>query len=1651
MKDFFTQSQNFIGSQQTGIDPRTGAFILHLPLATLNANYGMGPEVSLSLTSSSLNQENEGFGVGFGLPFTTYDYQNQLLRLSTGEQYLVEDASDDYQGEIVVKQKKLNNFIFERFKGDANQEGYYKVTYKSGLVEILDGPSSSYSIKNTVSIQTYEGHAVYLKWMNNNTQLISIADAHHTLVEISYYDPNAPVISVFPGEEETYKIRFAISNDLLTEVKQVEQNYTWFFYYETPQGFIKEIKHPTGLIETIDYQRDVFRFPHNVYPALPAAVKHRRSPGNGQPDLVSSFTFNYSSEHNYLGYQDGTDGVEFESNRDNLYAVMSDYFYDSEEVQTQGDLTIKTVRTYNNFHLNTSEVTTFNSSRGVKNIQVDLEYYAIIGNSFESQPNQFQLVKQKTTTWRDSSGTRQEVHLTEFDADGNPTFEIQPNGSQTTMTWYDAAGERGCPAEPHGFVRFLKESITIPNQDDYDTPIQMESYTYTNLGDSDLIVAEQLSKYSDDELLQTRFFEYEQDSSSLDYGRMTFIHDKLYTDGASSRAYDSYQAFEFTVDGDEITQETIFTGHDGCEAATSTTSSAFTHRVLSQTNAQGVVSSYSYDSMGRILRLTQAEGTAYESSTYWEYELMKQTSNNSLVSITPVTQYTDALGNQAKVYFDGLGRELRKYGLDRKGSGQWEEILSQQYNAAGQAKQKTVRDVQNSNNRNVTYSISTDINYDGWGQMMMLQFTNGIKAHQEDNPVCLTSSRWQSGGSMRSGQWKNTMYHKSQLLKKEERINLQGQVVGTKMYAWDGLGRLREEVDELGNSVERTYDAYGRVLTQTMQDGTTLEYTYVPYLTGSEIARIEVSSADGNWVLGEQEFDSLGRLTQRQTGGRTTEYYYEEASPVPYSVTQPDGTTIDYAYIAELGNAIAQIETDDLTQTFEYDSTTGELIESAEGMASNQNYWNDYGLLETETLTVNGDAYDVDYQWTLRGEPASHSDITGAQTRYERDQHGRVSRIVNQDVTADLFYDALGRLRKKTVEDNYSYTKIETEFEYNEFNQPVVEIIKDSKGTQLRLERSWLANGLLNRQVTQLNGNSIKEEDYMYDVRNRLVEYRISGREFPRDGYGQAFRKQMYEYDALNNLLTVETTLENYQVDVADYHYENHADPTQLTSVTHSLGIYPATIDLQYDTCGRMTVDEAGRNLSYDAFGRLVELEGPQDSTYQYNANNQLVNQTVAGDKNCQLYYRAGELVNQVLVEEDKKVRWIKSGASCLAVNDDQDVTLTANGQNESLLWSVKNSDSKGELHQYGAYGQGEAEEYLPAFNGERKDPISGHYHLGNGYRSYSPVLMRFTCPDSMSPFGAGGINVYAYCAGDPINLIDPSGHSAMGTAGLFSGGAVSQGLSRLGAGGGIALGIFGIVSAVATFGASVAAMGVAMASISLTLSLAAEATGIASIATAKSNPELSAKLGWASLGLGIAGSATGAYSKPTKLSNKIGTQSIASSIPVETFLYKEFTVDATTIERKSITVVAGNNYDIKKPGKVVVIAHGSGTMDDSFTSSLPIGFHAREGEDLLLNAIPVFRGEKHLTNPVVNYSIGQNIPEQILSAPIVGLSDLETGMVYDDTLESSIKRIKKAVNKNPDLPYAVAFVSTDNPMMLSEVSHLLESHFTQIEYLCCR
>lgn len=81
----------------------------------------------------------------------------------------------------------------------------------------------------------------------------------------------------------------------------------------------------------------------------------------------------------------------------------------------------------------------------------------------------------------------------------------------------------------------------------------------------------------------------------------------------------------------------------------------------------------------------------------------------------------------------------------------------------------------------------------------------------------------------------------------------------------------------------------------------------------------------------------------------------------------------------------------------------------------------------------------------------------------------------------------------------------------------------------------------------------------------------------------------------------------------------------------------------------------------------------------------------------------------------------------------------------------------------YTGYGHAPVESGLSrllGFNGECPDRITGHYLLGNGKRTFNPVLMRFNSPDELSPFEEGGLNAYAYCAGDPINYYDPTGNA---------------------------------------------------------------------------------------------------------------------------------------------------------------------------------------------------------------------------------------------------------------------------------------------------
>ena len=103
---------------------------------------------------------------------------------------------------------------------------------------------------------------------------------------------------------------------------------------------------------------------------------------------------------------------------------------------------------------------------------------------------------------------------------------------------------------------------------------------------------------------------------------------------------------------------------------------------------------------------------------------------------------------------------------------------------------------------------------------------------------------------------------------------------------------------------------------------------------------------------------------------------------------------------------------------------------------------------------------------------------------------------------------------------------------------------------------------------------------------------------------------------------------------------------------------------------------------------------------------------------------------------------------------------LLATDQQQSVLKTLDASEACSIAYTpYGHRPPGDGLCSVLGFNGELPDPLTGHYHLGKGYRQFNPVLMRFNSPDSWSPFGEGGLNAYGYCGADPVNRTDPSGH----------------------------------------------------------------------------------------------------------------------------------------------------------------------------------------------------------------------------------------------------------------------------------------------------
>ncbi|WP_447803242.1 RHS repeat-associated core domain-containing protein [Pseudomonas serbica] len=166
---------------------------------------------------------------------------------------------------------------------------------------------------------------------------------------------------------------------------------------------------------------------------------------------------------------------------------------------------------------------------------------------------------------------------------------------------------------------------------------------------------------------------------------------------------------------------------------------------------------------------------------------------------------------------------------------------------------------------------------------------------------------------------------------------------------------------------------------------------------------------------------------------------------------------------------------------------------------------------------------------------------------------------------------------------------------------------------------------------------------------------------------------------------------------------------------------------------------------------------------YRYDPLDRLISHTQPQEPPLQRFYCNSRLATEIhgalhhsIVQHDNLL---------LAQQQHQgnalDATLIATDVQRSILHTLKANHQRQPIA-YSPYGHRRPESALLSllgFNGELPDPVTECYLLGNGYRAFNPVLMRFNSPDSWSPFGRGGLNYYAYCLNDPINRYDSSGH----------------------------------------------------------------------------------------------------------------------------------------------------------------------------------------------------------------------------------------------------------------------------------------------------
>ena len=330
-------------------------------------------------------------------------------------------------------------------------------------------------------------------------------------------------------------------------------------------------------------------------------------------------------------------------------------------------------------------------------------------------------------------------------------------------------------------------------------------------------------------------------------------------------------------------------------------------------------------------------------------------------------------------------------------------------------------------------------------------------------------------------------------------------------------------------------------------------------------------------------------------------------------------------------------------------------------------------------------------------------------------------------------------------------------------------------------------------------GKVMESYQYSYD-KNSNITKKTQVNNYPKEDADKVNETKSYTYDTLGRLTKTVTTdhSKDDKTKTVTYTYDNvgnrlkEDDGTTTTSYT-----YNGLDQLKTSTKEKRTAVDEVRQYSYDANGNQTDVKNTktgQTESYTYDAENRLSKvavtdkdgktaviqqnryngegqriQKVEGSKTTNYYYQDG-VVSYTTDGENSQTsqNLIGTDGNILATqrygSDHTDYLLYNKDIQGSSTSLVKENGSADATYQYTDFGE-------TTINGDNKvenevcytggiyDQSTGLYYLNARY--YNPEDGRFVTEDTYrgETNEPDTQNLYVYCADNPVNYVDPSGH----------------------------------------------------------------------------------------------------------------------------------------------------------------------------------------------------------------------------------------------------------------------------------------------------